>query len=277
MRIVSKEILSAFQSVKIIRLKVYSPLISKNALPGQFVVLMASESGERIPLTIVDKDIQEETITLIFQEVGFTTRLLGKLNVGDRLFSLLGPLGHPTSIKYWGKIVMVGGGVGVGEILPVAKAFKDKGNEIVSIIGARTRSLIILEKELRDLSAQTIICTDDGSYGFKGFTTQALEEYLKNNEVSFVYAAGPLIMLKEVSLITRKFHVKTTVSLSPLMLDATGMCGVCRVKVGGVLKFACIDGPEFDAHEIEWEDLLARVKMYRDKEKYIEEFYKDVR
>ncbi|OQX85866.1 MAG: ferredoxin-NADP reductase, partial [Candidatus Omnitrophica bacterium 4484_70.2] len=257
MKIVSKEILCTFQDTRVIKMKVYSPLISKNALPGQFVVLMVSESGERIPLTIVDRDIQEETITLIFQEVGFTTRLLGKLNVGDRLFSLLGPLGHPTSIKYWGKIVMVGGGVGVGEILPVAKAFKDKGNEIVSIIGARTRSLIILEKELRDLSAQTIICTDDGSYGFKGFTTQALEEYLKNNEASFVYAAGPLIMLKEVSLITRKFHVKTTVSLSPLMLDATGMCGVCRVKVGGVLKFACIDGPEFDAHEIEWEDLLA--------------------
>ncbi|MCM8788078.1 MAG: sulfide/dihydroorotate dehydrogenase-like FAD/NAD-binding protein, partial [Candidatus Omnitrophica bacterium] len=238
-----------------------------------FIVLMVTEEGERIPLTIADVDKQENTITLIFQEVGLTTTLLGRLDKGDLLYALVGPLGKPTEIYKYGKVIIVGGGVGIAEIYPVIKALKNEDNYIISILGARTKDLLILEKEIKNLSDEFYVATDDGSYGQKGYVTDILKDLLNKNfsttEYQLIYAVGPIPMMKNIATLTKPYNIKTIVSLNALMVDATGMCGCCRVTVGGETKFSCVDGPEFDAHLIDWEELAKRNNVYWDKENHI--------
>jgi len=267
MKILSKKVLNDFQGVKVISMEIFSPQIASKAKPGQFIALMVKKEGERVPLTVVSRN--KESISLIFQEAGFTTKLLGGLNVGDSLYSVVGPLGHATEIKDYGRVILVGGGVGIAEIYPVAKALKDAGNEVVSILGARTKDLLILEDELREASNRLLIVTDDGSYQRKGFTTDILKELLEEGKYDLVYSVGPIPMMKRVADVTKSFNVKTIVSLNALMVDATGMCGCCRVTVSGKTKFSCIDGPEFEAQEIDWDELTKRNRVYQDKEKHI--------
>jgi len=269
MKIIKKEKLAQNSGIVIIKLEISSPLLSQKAKPGQFVALMLSEQGERIPLTIVNSDPVKGTITLILQEVGLTTKLLAKLDVGDSLYSLTGPLGHATEIKNYGKVILVGGGVGIAEIYPVAKALKKIGNQVIAILGARTKEILILEKELKEVSDQLLIATDDGSYGRKGFTTDILDELLKKEKYDLVYAVGPIPMMRKVAGVTKNYNVKTIVSLNALMVDATGMCGGCRVNVAGETKFSCVDGPEFDAALVDWDTLDKRNKVYLEQEKHI--------
>jgi ferredoxin--NADP+ reductase len=269
MKIINKEILGNIQGVKITKLVILAADIARKAQPGQFVVLMVNEEGERIPLTVVDKDKEKGAITLIFQEVGLTTRLLGKLNAGDSLYALVGPLGHPTEINNYGRVILVGGGVGIAEIYPVAKALRQAGNHITTILGARTKELLILQEELKGVSDEFFVTTDDGSYGRKGFTTDILAELLKKNKYNLIYAVGPIPMMRKVSLASKDSGTKTVVSLNPLMVDATGMCGCCRVTVAGEVKFSCVDGPEFDASSVDWDELVKRNNIYADKEKHI--------
>lgn len=266
-KIIKKEVLTDTQGVKIKKFEIFSPDIAKKAKPGQFVVLMISEEGERIPLTVVEKT--EKTITIIFQEIGFTTKLLGTLGEGDSLYAIAGPLGHATGIKNYGKVILVGGGVGIAEIYPVAKALKLAGNRVVTIVGARTKDILILEKELKAASDEFFVATDDGSSGRKGFTTDVLREVLEKEKCDLVYAVGPIPMMRKVSEVTKKFNVKTIVSLNALMVDATGMCGCCRVNVAGSVKFSCVDGPEFEGHEVDWDELSKRNSVYLEKEKHI--------
>lgn len=275
MKIVEKKILARDEETRIIKFVINVPFIAKKANPGQFVVLMVRKEGERIPLTIVETFPEDGNISLIMQEVGLTTKLLAKMEPGESLFSIAGPLGHPTEIKKYGRIILVGGGVGIAEIYPVAKGFKGAGNEVTTIIGARTKNLLILEEELRKISDSLIIMTDDGSYGRKGFVTSALEELLANSKYELVYAVGPIPMMRAVSELTKPYGVKTIVSLNPIMVDGTGMCGSCRVSIGDEIKFACIDGPEFDAHLVNWEELASRNKIYLEKEKQISELYEE--
>jgi len=274
MKILKKKDLTVSSEVKITRMEILSPELAKKAKPGQFVALMVGKNGERIPLTVVDTDKDKGTITLIFQEAGLTTRLLGKLNPGDSLFALTGPMGHASEIKNYGKVILVGGGVGIAEIYPVAKALKAAGNHIVTILGARTKELLILEKELKSVSSEIFMVTDDGSYGRKGFTTDILEELLKKEKYDLVYAVGPISMMRKVAGFTKNYKVKTIVSLNALMVDATGMCGGCRVNVAGKTKFSCVDGPEFDAALIDWDTLDKRNRVYQKQEKHICNLYK---
>ncbi|HOK56281.1 MAG TPA: sulfide/dihydroorotate dehydrogenase-like FAD/NAD-binding protein [bacterium] len=263
-RILRKEELAE----KVKRIEVEAPLIAKKALPGQFVVLRVDEKGERIPLTIADVDRETGRITLIFQEVGTTTIKLGLLNEGDEILDIVGPLGKPTEIKDYGHVCIIVGGVGAAFVFWMGKAFKEKGNRITTIIGARTKSLIILENEMRQISDNIYISTDDGSYGEKGFNTQILERLLEKGEkFDLVLTAGPIPMMKKIAEITKKYGVRTVASLNPIMIDGTGMCGGCRVTVGGVVKFACVDGPDFDAHSVDFDELLKRTSLYREKEK----------
>lgn len=239
------------------------------------MVLMAAEQGERIPLTVVDTDKQKGVITLIFQEAGFTTKLLGKMKAGDSLYALAGPLGRATEIKNYGKVILIGGGVGIAEIYPVARALKGAGNNITIILGARTKGLLILEKELKEVADELFIATDDGSYGRKGFVTDILSELLPCTlhpapfTLDLVYAVGPIPMMKKVSLLGREFNIRTIVSLNALMVDATGMCGCCRVTVAGETKFACVDGPEFEGDKVDWDELEKRNRIYATQEKHI--------
>ncbi|MCF7893610.1 MAG: sulfide/dihydroorotate dehydrogenase-like FAD/NAD-binding protein [Candidatus Omnitrophica bacterium] len=269
MRIINKKILAKTQTTKIVQFKLKAPLIAKKAKAGQFVVVMAREKSERIPLTLVDSNSQEGTITLIVQEAGFSTKQLAELQEGDSLYSVTGPLGHPTKIKNYGKLILVGGGVGIAEIYPVAKAFKKAGNQLTIIIGAKTKDLLILESELKEIADAFYLATDDGTAGRKGFVTDLLEEVIIENNYGLVYAVGPLLMMREVARKTKQKKVKTVVSLSVLMVDATGMCGCCRVSVAGDTKFTCIDGPEFDAQSIDWQEVLTRNSMYTKKEKHL--------
>ena len=269
MKILEKETLSDYQGVKVSKIKIKAPGIAKRAKPGQFVVLMVNEQGERIPLTVMDRDEESGCITLIFQEAGFTTKLLGKLNKGDSLYACLGPLGHATEIKNYGNVILIGGGVGIAEIYPVAKALKDAGNKLTTIIGARTKNILMLEKELKELSTELLVATDDGTYGTKGFTTDILKELLSKDKYNLVYAVGPIPMMEKVALVTKEYNVKTLVSLNALMVDATGMCGSCRVTVGGKVKFSCVDGPDFDGHAVDWKELKNRNRIYEEKEKHI--------
>jgi len=269
MKVINKKVLAQSQNIRITELEVHAPLIASKAQPGKFVVLMAKEEGERIPLTIVDQDIDKGSITLILQEAGFTTKLLGKLNVGESMYALAGPLGHATEVKKYGKVILVGGGVGIAEIYPVAKALKEAGNHIITIVGAKTKELLILEDELSKISDEFYITTDDGSYQREGFTTDVLKDFLTKNTCDFVYTVGPVPMMKRISGITREHNVKTVVSLSALMVDATGMCGCCRVSIDNKIKFTCVDGPEFDAHLTDWDELEKRISVYSDKEKHI--------
>jgi ferredoxin--NADP+ reductase len=269
MKIINKKIINDVGGVKITQLDVFAPDIAAKAQPGQFVMLMVSEKGERIPLTLVNTDKNKGLVSLIFQEAGFTTKSLGKLNSGDALYSLVGPLGHPTEIKKYGKVILVGGGVGIAEILPVARALKEAGNHITTILGSRNKDLLILETELKGASDQIYIMTDDGSYGRKGFTTDMLGELLSKDKYDLIYSVGPIPMMKRVASVSKEYKTKTLVSLNALMVDATGMCGCCRVSVSGQVKFSCIDGPDFDGHGVDWEELEKRNKVYSVQEKHI--------
>ncbi len=274
MRIINKTALAEILGVKISKFVVESPDVAQKAKPGQFIVLMVCEEGERIPLTVVDCDASQGTITLIVQELGFSTKLIGDLNAGDRLYALTGPLGHATDIQNYGTVILVGGGVGIAEIYPVARALKEMGNRVLTILGGRTKDLVILEEEMRRVSTEVHVATDDGSHGRKGFTTDVLKELLAKEKCDLVYAVGPIPMMKKVSQVTQTSHVKTLVSLNALMVDATGMCGGCRVTLAGVPKFSCVDGPEFDAHEVDWSELEKRNRVYVDKEKHICNLYR---
>ena len=277
MKILAKHLLAETGDTLITRMDIQAPLIARKALPGNFVVLIVNEKGERIPLTVVATDTKRGSVTLIFQEIGFSTKLLGKLDVGDSIYALSGPLGRHTEIKKYGKVILVGGGVGIAEIYPAARAFKKKGNHVTTIIGARTKDLLILEEELKKVSDELHITTDDGSCGRKGFTTDVLKELLayslKLKAYSLIYAVGPIPMMKRISEVSKNSKTKTLVSLNSLMVDATGMCGVCRVTVGGKTKFTCVDGPEFDAHEVDWDELDKRNRVYTDKESHICKLY----
>ncbi|MCK9571989.1 MAG: sulfide/dihydroorotate dehydrogenase-like FAD/NAD-binding protein [Candidatus Omnitrophica bacterium] len=269
MKIINKKTINQVGGVKITQLDIFSPDIAAKALPGQFIMLMVSENGERIPLTLVNTDKEKGIVSLIFQEAGFTTKSLGKLNPGDCLYSLVGPLGHPTEIKKFGKVILVGGGVGIAEILPIARALKQAGNQITTILGSRSKDLLILETELKSASDEIYIMTDDGSYGKKGFTTDMLKVLLAKDKYDLVYAVGPIPMMKRIVSVSKEFNVKTLVSLNALMVDATGMCGCCRVTVFDKVKFSCVDGPDFDGFGVDWEELEKRNKVYTVQEKHI--------
>ena len=258
-RILSKEKLAP----DIKRYVVSAPLIAKKAQTGQFVILRVDETGERFPLTLVDWDPEEGTIILIFQEVGVSTKKLGKLRVGDYIEDMVGPLGNPTEIKKYGEVVVIGGGVGTALIYPWIRALKEAGNRVITILGGRTANLLLLEDDLRALSNELHITTNDGSKGVKGFTRHVLSSSLeKGRKVDLVLAAGPVPMMRAVAEVTRPYRVKTVVSLNPIMVDGTGMCGGCRVTVGGETKFACVDGPEFDAHKVDFRELMNRLGTY---------------
>ena len=244
-----------------------APDIAKKALAGQFVVLRIDQHGERIPLTIADTNSSKGTITIVFQKIGASTRLLDTLKQGDSILDLLGPLGRPAHISNIGTVVCIGGGVGIAEIYPVAKAYKNAGNRVLSVLGARNKDLIIFADEIAKVCDECHITTDDGSLGRKGLVSDVLREIMEREKVSLVSAVGPTIMMKVISDITKAVNVDTYVSLNPIMLDATGMCGVCRVTVGGKVKFACVDGPEFDGHEVDFAELMSRQKIYLDEEK----------
>jgi ferredoxin--NADP+ reductase len=251
------------------------PHIAAAARPGNFVVVIPKESAERIPLTIADADKAKGTITIIFQVVGATTKILDSLKAGDEIAHVLGPLGTPTHIERFGTVVVIGGGVGIAEIYPAVKALKAAGNEVITIIGARSKDLLIYEKELRTLNAvpagrqvELRITTDDGSCGRKGFVSDELKDIIASGKkLDLVIAVGPVPMMKVVCAVTKEHNIKTIVSLNPIMLDATGMCGVCRVLVNGKTKFACVDGPEFDGHQVDFEELTSRLRAYKDEEK----------
>ncbi len=274
MKILSRYTLADVAGTKISKIDVYSPDIAKKAQAGQFVVIMISAKGERVPLTIVDADKKNGSITLIFQELGFTSKLLGKMSAGDSLYAIVGPLGHATEIKNYGKVILVGGGVGIAEIYPVAKALREAGNHITTILGGRTTKFLILSDELRAISDDFYTTTDDGSAGLKGFTTDVLDDLLKKQKYDLVYSVGPIPMMRSSSSVTAKYQIKTIVSLNTIMLDATGMCGCCRVSIAGKTMFSCVDGPEFDAHQIDWDELIKRNRIYEDKEKHICELNK---
>ena len=247
---------------------VSAPEVARKAQAGQFVIVRATETGERIPLTIADFDRERGELVIVVQEVGKTTRLLGQLEPGDSILDLTGPLGRPTEVERLGTVCCIGGGVGIAAAHPVARAFKEAGNHVVSIIGARTRSLLFWEEKMRAVSSELIVTTDDGSYGAKGFVTDRLAELINDGrKLDLVFAVGPTVMMRAVAETTRPHKIKTIVSLNPIMVDGTGMCGGCRVLVGGKARFACVDGPDFDAHEVDFDNLLARQRQYVDLEK----------
>jgi ferredoxin--NADP+ reductase len=247
--------------------EIQAPRIAAKAKPGQFVILKANETGERIPLTISDLDTQHGTITVIYMVVGKSTALFKTLDVGDAFQDVIGPLGKPTDIEKLGKVVCVGGGTGVAVLFPITRGFKQAGNEVISIIGARNKDLLILEDKMKGASDELHVCTDDGSYGRKGFVTEVLKDILDNHKVDLVVAIGPVPMMKFVSKLTYDYNVKTLVSLNPIMIDGTGMCGGCRVSVGNETKFACVDGPEFDGHKVDYDGLMQRLNAYAQEEK----------
>jgi ferredoxin/flavodoxin---NADP+ reductase len=250
------------------QLEVEAPRIARKAKPGQFVVLRADETGERIPLTMAGTDPSLGTITLIFQVVGKSTALLRTLNVGDAIADIIGPLGKPTHIEKLGTVICVGGGTGVAVMYPITKAYKEAGNHVIAIIGARTKDLLILEEEMRAASHDLRVTTDDGSYGHHGFVTDVLRKILdEDKNVKLIVSIGPVPMMKFLCRLTKEYGVKTVVSLNPIMVDATGMCGACRVTVGGKTRFCCVDGPEFDGHEVDYDELVKRQRAYLTDEK----------
>lgn len=250
------------------QLTISAPEIARKRKPGQFVVLRIHEEGERIPLTIADADSESGTITVIFQEVGKTTMQLGKLKAGEAITDLIGPLGVPTHIEKFGTVVCIGGGIGIAPVYPIAKGMRDAGNTVISIIGARTKDLIILEEEMERVSHTLKVATDDGSYGIHGFVSDVLEDIIDQGpSIDLVVAIGPVPMMRVVCNLTRNNKIRTVVSLNPIMVDATGMCGSCRVSVGGRTRFVCVDGPEFDGHEVNFAELVKRQRAYLSQEK----------
>ncbi len=250
------------------QMDIYAPLIAKKAKPGQFVILRVFENGERIPLTIADFDAQKGTVTIIFQIVGATTQKLNMKNKGDSICDFVGPLGKATEMEGLKKVAVVGGGVGCAIALPVAKKMHEMGVEVHSVIGFRNKDLVILKDEFENNSTKSILVTDDGSAGQKGLVTDALEELiLQGEKYDKVITIGPLVMMKYVCALTKKYGIKTVASMNPIMIDGTGMCGGCRLTVGGKMKFACVDGPEFDGHEIDFDEAIERANMYKDFER----------
>ena len=263
-RILKKQALSP----GILEYDIEAPRVAKKALPGQFIVLRVNEEGERVPLTIADFDRERGIVTILFQVVGASTGLLASLKEGDSILDFVGPLGQPSELSnHMGTVVFVGGGIGVAPVYPIARAAHELGNKVISILGAKTKDILIFEERMRAISDEVLITTDDGSYGIKGFVTNAIEELVKRGEkIDQVTAIGPGVMMKSVAEATRPYGIKTIVSLNPIMVDGTGMCGGCRVQVGEETKFACVDGPEFDGHLVDFQGLMARGRMYRTQE-----------
>ncbi len=249
-------------SEKVVKLVVEAPSIALSRKPGHFVIVRACEHGERIPLTIADADTDQGTITLVVQNVGESSAKICALNPGEYLTDVVGPLGKATHIENFGTVVCCGGGVGVAPLLPIIKALKMAGNKVISVLAARTKELIILEKQVAEYSDELIIMTDDGSYGNKGLVTNGVESVINREKVDMVVTIGPAVMMKFVSLLTKKYDIPTMCSLNTIMVDGTGMCGACRVTVNGKTKFVCIDGPEFDAHQVDFDEMMMRLRSY---------------
>ncbi len=255
-------------------IKVYAPRVASKAKAGQFVIVVPWEKGERVPLTIADFSREEGWITLVFLVVGKSTKFMAGMKPGDRLYAVVGPLGNPSEIEHYGTVVCVGGGLGIAPIYPIARELRKAGNYVISIIGARTKELLFWEDKIHSVSDELIVCTDDGSYGRQGVVTVPLKELLESGrKIDVVWAIGPAIMMKFCSLTTKPFGVKTIVSLNPIMVDGTGMCGACRVEVDGKTRFACVDGPEFDGHKVDWDLLMARQRLYCEQEKLAAELF----
>lgn len=272
-KILKKQSLSDTTKLMIIE----APTVARKAKPGQFAIVRIDEPGERIPLTIADYDRQAGTITLIFQEVGKSTMQMGMLKPGNELVTVAGPLGHPTEIEKYGTVVCVGGGVGIAPIFPIARALKEAGNSVISIIGARNKALLFWEDRMRAVSDKLTVCTDDGSYGRKALVTEPLKELLEargKNGIARIWAVGPAVMMKFVSMTTKPYGVPTIVSLNTIMIDGTGMCGGCRVVLDDGPQFVCVDGPEFDAHKVNWDILLSRLSFYQEQERAAVERWK---
>ncbi len=267
-RIVKKQVLNP----TVTRMEIEAPLIAKKAEPGQFIILRVDENGERIPLTVADFDREAGTVTIIFQIVGATTEKLNHLEEGDSLHDFVGPLGRPSETEGLKKVAVIGGGVGCAIAYPVAKKLHQQGAVVHSIVGFRNKDLVILEPEFQAVSDKLVMMTDDGSYGEKGLVTNALEKLIESGErYDEVIAIGPLVMMKFVTQVTKKYNIKTVVSMNPIMIDGTGMCGGCRLTVGGKTKFACVDGPDFDGFEVDFDEAMARGAMYRDFERHAHE------
>ncbi|HED31564.1 MAG TPA: sulfide/dihydroorotate dehydrogenase-like FAD/NAD-binding protein [Prosthecochloris aestuarii] len=264
-----------FLAENIKKFEIEAPRIAKKRKAGQFVMLRATDNGERIPLTIADSDPEKGTITIIAQGAGKTTRELNRLEAGDTISDIVGPLGTPSHIENFGTAVSIGGGVGTAIAYPTAVALKEAGNYVITINGARTKEMVILENEMKSVSDEAYITTDDGSYGFHGFVTQKLQELIDSGKkIDYVLAIGPIPMMKAVADVTRPYGINTVVSLNPIMVDGTGMCGGCRVTVDNEIKFACVDGPEFDAHKVDFTNLNDRNKIYLKEEQSSETEYK---
>jgi ferredoxin--NADP+ reductase len=261
-RILSKEYLSP----NVVEIEIEAPLIARKRKAGHFVIVKIGTEGERIPLTIAKADIDKGSITLIVQKVGVTSHKLANLKVGDEVTDVVGPLGNPTHIEKMGTVLCAGGGVGIAPLLPIVEALHNAGNKVISILAARTKDLLILENEIRSHSDEVIIMTDDGSYGTKGLVTAGMEEVFNNRKVDFCVTIGPAIMMKFTSLVSKKYNVPTMASLNAIMVDGTGMCGACRVSVGGKIKFVCVDGPEFNAFDVDFDELLMRLGGYKNEE-----------
>lgn len=262
----NKILKKTYFSEKVVQLVVEASMIAKSRKPGNFVIVRVGEKGERMPLTISDADVKSGTITLVIQKMGVSSTKLCELNEGDYITDLVGPLGKPTEISRVGTVLACGGGVGMAPLLPIVEGFKAAGNRVITIIAARTKDLVILEEEVRKVSDEVIIMTDDGSYGKKGLVTAGMEEVIAREKVDLCLTLGPAIMMKFCSLLTKKYDIPTIASLNAIMVDGTGMCGACRVTVGGKTKFTCVDGPEFDAHQIDFDEMLMRLGGYKEIE-----------
>jgi ferredoxin--NADP+ reductase len=244
-----------------------APYVVRNAKAGQFIIFRAEENGERVPLTIADVDKEKGVLTLVFMAVGYSTKKLAMLEVGDELVDLVGPLGKPTHIENYGTVVCVAGGYGAAPCYLIAKAFKDAGNKVYMIMGARTKELIFWQDKMKDACTELFITTDDGSLGIKGFGTAVLQDIMDREKVDYVIAVGPMPMMRAVANMTKDKGIKTEASMNPIMVDGTGMCGACRLTVGGEVKFACVDGPDFDAHQIDFDEVINRTRIYKDEER----------
>ncbi len=261
---------------QLIFMKVEAPLIARKAEPGQFIVIRANEKGERIPLTIADFNREEGTISIVFQKIGKTTNFLGTKREGEYISDILGPLGNPTEIENFGTTIAIGGGVGIAPVYPLSRKLKTKGNNVISIIGYRSKDFVFWEEKMKSVSDTLYIATNDGSYGEKGFVTNALKKLIdKGTKIDHIFAIGPAIMMKAVADLTREYKIPTTVSLNSLMVCGMGMCGACRVTVGGETKFTCADGPDFDAHLVNFEELMQRLNTYKEEEKISFEKWKE--
>ena len=248
-------------------LVIEAPYIVRNAQAGQFIIFRAEENGERVPLTIADVNKETGALTIVFMAVGYSTKKLAELNVGDELVDLVGPLGQPTHIKKYGTVVCLAGGYGAAPCYLIAKAFKEAGNKVYMIMGARNKELIFWADKMKEACSELFITTDDGSLGEKGFVTTVLERLMKSEKIDYAIAVGPMPMMRAVAELTRGTGIKTEASMNPIMVDGTGMCGACRLTVGGKVKFACVDGPDFDAHLIDFDEVINRTKIYKDYER----------